>query len=84
MNRKLSLEGQLFLKQVKPFITAFGWLTFIMANIFVIMHSYSYLKGLLIVGGVQLSYGLVYIVGMYLFLSWKDKKREKEETIKVS
>ena len=84
MNRKLSLEGQLFLKQVKPFITAIGWLTFILANIFVIMQSYSYLKGLLIVGGVQLSYGLLYIVGMYLFLRWKDKKREKEEAIKVS
>lgn len=83
MKRKASYEGQLFLKQAKPFVTAIGWLTFILANIFVIMQSYSYLKGILIVGGVQLAYGLVYIVGMYLFLSWKDKEREKGEAVKA-
>lgn len=74
MNRKLSARGTLFLKKVKPFVTIIGWLTFILASVFVIMESYSILKGILVVISVQLAFGILYLVGMGLFLSLMEKK----------
>jgi hypothetical protein len=79
MNRKLSLRGRVFFQSTKPLTTFLAWVTFISSIVWVCTHSFSFIRGVLFVIGVQVGVAVLIMTILGVTVIQLEKKWEKEK-----
>lgn len=78
-NFKLSFRGKMLMKAIKPIGQLIYLGVVLFSIIWSIVQGYSFLKGILFLIGMQVGFGFVYAVFLYIFMYIKESQWRKED-----